>query len=91
MSKSWTVLASFFLASAAAVPGAAQQAPVTPQRLPIEACASCFSYLEFPPLAKAEVASGQEYSRLVARSPAAAGWEDPIGEQKVGLVASSKQ
>jgi hypothetical protein len=91
MSKPWTVLASFLLATAAAVSSAAQQAPSATETLPSEVCSGCFAYLEFPPLSEVEARRSRGYEHQVTPAPTKAGPETLIAQKAVAPAAPSKQ
>ena len=74
------------------MPCAAQQAPSSPQALPIETCAGCFAYLVFSPSLEPEsYAIRGQATETSASLPAAGEPDDRLGNQAASLLASSKQ
>jgi hypothetical protein len=83
---------ALLLTAIAAMPCAAQQAPSTPQALPIESCAGCFAYLVFSPSLEPEsYAIRGQSTETSAALPAAGEPDGRIREQSAGLVVTSKQ
>jgi hypothetical protein len=85
-----TALAALLLTATIAMPCAAQQASSTP--LPDQICAGCFAYLEFSPSLEPEsyAMRGQE-TETPKSLPAEGEPSDRLREQRVGLLATSKQ
>jgi hypothetical protein len=81
--------AALLLTIVAAVPAAAQQAPLVPQPATSEFCTGCFAYLEFPPLPEEAAPSGLASVQQETLLSNTAGQESPVGALEPSLVSSA--